>query len=386
MEVKIDMKIGKIKQRKNGTYEGRMTIDGKQKSIYGKSISEVKSKIKNLQQEISKGNGIAKNIRLNVALQSYLEDIKKCKIKSTSYDRIENTFKYHIKNESIGRKQIGTITAQDIQKLLSQKCEEGLSASSIKKIYNLFGEFFRYAAATGIVPRNPMELVTMPHNSKILHHTKEMEVLTADEMKHVISVAESTDANQNLNYRYGEAIILLFLTGIRSGELRGIKKEDIDFDRCVLHVHRNVTYSKDRDNGGIQYHIGDTKTKNSNREIPLNSRAILALKRLLATTYNPENGYLLCTSNGHIVTHSHLHRCYAGMLKRAGLPHMGLHSTRHTFATVVLKNAEDKGQIKEVSELLGHSQVSTTYEYYIKTSNEDKRNLIGQLDNLVLQF
>lgn len=62
---------------------------------------------------------------------------------------------------------------------------------------------------------------------------------------------------------------------------------------------------------------------------------------------------------------------------------MGLHSTRHTFATVILKNAEDKGQIKEISELLGHSQVSTTYEYYIRTSDEDKRNLLNQLDALV---
>ena len=62
---------------------------------------------------------------------------------------------------------------------------------------------------------------------------------------------------------------------------------------------------------------------------------------------------------------------------------MGLHSTRHTFTTVVLKDAEDKGQIKEVSELLGHSQVSTTYEYYIKASDDDKRNLVNQLNTLV---
>lgn len=62
---------------------------------------------------------------------------------------------------------------------------------------------------------------------------------------------------------------------------------------------------------------------------------------------------------------------------------MGLHSTRHTFATIILKDAEDRGQIKEVSELLGHSQVSTTYEYYIKPSDSDKRILIDQLGTLV---
>ena len=62
---------------------------------------------------------------------------------------------------------------------------------------------------------------------------------------------------------------------------------------------------------------------------------------------------------------------------------MGMHSTRHSFATAVLKDAEDKGQIKEVSELLGHSDVSVTYEHYIKASNEDKRNLVNQLSKLV---
>ena len=62
---------------------------------------------------------------------------------------------------------------------------------------------------------------------------------------------------------------------------------------------------------------------------------------------------------------------------------MGLHSTRHTFATIVLKEAEEKGQIKEVSELLGHSQVSTTYEYYIKADYNDKRSLISSLDKMI---
>ena len=60
-----------------------------------------------------------------------------------------------------------------------------------------------------------------------------------------------------------------------------------------------------------------------------------------------------------------------------------MHSTRHSFATAVLKDIKDKGQIKEVSELLGHSDVSVTYKHYIKASNEDKRNLVNQLSKLV---
>lgn len=377
------MKEVNIKHRKDGRYEARIVVNGKRKSVYGRSVSEVRKSIKQLQQEINKGNIIAKNIRLGVAMESYLVNIKKCKVKATTYDRVESTFKYHIQNEPLGRMQIGAITAQDIQKLLSDQCEKGLSASSIKKIYNLLGEFFRYATAIREIGWNPMPLVEMPHASKIQYESKEMEVLNAEEMKQVVSVAEQVNEDGQPFYRYGEAVVLLFHTGLRSGEIRGIHIKDIDFQQRVLHVHTNVVYAKDRENGGIQYIIGDVKTKKSIREIPLNDRAILAIQRLLNTTYNSETGFLLCTSNGKIVTHSHLQRCYSAILKRAGIQHMGMHSTRHSFATAVLKDAEDKGQIKEVSELLGHSDVSVTYEHYIKTSNEDKRNLVNQLNKLV---
>lgn len=372
-----------IRQRPDGRYEGRTVIDGVRYSRYGKTISEVKQKLKSLRQEKETGGVIAKSVRLNVALDQYLKNVKMSKVKDTTYDRVESTFKYHIQNEALGRMQIGAITSTDIQKHLMDQCNLGLSKSSIKKIYNLLGEFFRYAAATRIIGYNPMTLVTMPHASNIRHESKEIETMTTDELLKVIETAEECYANGRPVYRYGEAIILLCLTGMRSGELRGINIRDIDMSRRTLSVSHNVTYAKDRKHGGIQYSIGDVKTQKSHRNIPLNSRAILAIERLQNTTCNHDTGYLICTANGKIVTHSHLQRCYSAILKKAGVRHMGLHSTRHTFATIMLKDAEDKGQIKEVSELLGHSQVSTTYEYYIKASDKDKRKLIEQLDNLV---
>ena len=372
-----------IRLRDDGRYEARVTVAGKRYSRYGQSEAEVKRKIKQLQNEYEKEGVIAENIRLNVAMESYLEDIKRCKVKSTTYDRVESTFKYHIKDEFLGRMQVGTITAQDIQKLLLEKCEQGKSASSIKKIYNLLGEFFRYATATKVIGSNPMILVEMPHESLIQHQEKEMEVLTADEVKRIIAVAEQVDENGKPIYKYGEAVVLLLLTGMRAGELRGLNIADVDWDNQTLYVKNNATYSKDRKNGGITHTVGTVKTKKSNRSIPLNDRAVLAIHRILKTICNHDTGYLICTDTGKIVTHSNLQRCYSLILKKAGVEHMGLHSTRHTFATVVLKDAEEKGQIKEVSELLGHSKVSTTYQYYIKTSDVEKRKLINQLETLV---
>lgn len=372
-----------VRQKTENSFEASIMIDGKRVYRNGKTSVEARKKLKEVLEKAKKGEVVTRTAKLQDAMEAYLVNVKQGKVKETTYDRVENTFKYHIKNEPLGRMQIGVITSQELQQHLLQQCQKGLSASSIKKIYNLLGEFFRYAVATRSILYNPMDLVKMPHASKISYEEKEMEVLTLEELKRVIEVAEHIDKNGMPDYRYGEAIILMLVTGVRSGELRGIHVKDISMNDGIMYVHQNVVYAKDRVHGGIQYIVGDVKTKKSRRDIPLNERAILAIKRLMNTTYNPETGYLICTRNGKIVTHSHLQRCYSAILKKAGVRHMGLHSTRHTFATVVLKSAEDKGQIKEVSELLGHSQVSTTYEYYIKTSNKEKRNLLNQLGKLV---
>lgn len=372
-----------IRRRNDGRLEARFVIDGTRHSCYGNNLTEVKKKVKELQLEHEKMGVIAKNIRLSDALQDYLSDIKRSKVKDTTYDRVESTFIHHIKDEFIGRMQIGAIEPKDIQRLLMEKCQQGMSISSIRKIYNLLGEFYRYAVATKNIGWNPMDLVDMPHTSKIQYLEKDMEVLSMDELKKVIEEAEKVKSDGVPVHRYGEAIILLLVTGLRSGELRGLHINHINLSEKQLLICQNVTYAKDREHGGIKYSIGNVKTKNSNRTIPLNDRAVLSIERLLQTTCNKKTGYLVCTSNGKIVTHSNLQRCYSEILECAGIRHMGLHSTRHTFATVVLKNAEEKGQIKEVSELLGHSKVSTTYQYYIKASDKDKRKLLNQLNELV---
>ena len=79
----------------------------------------MKQKLKSLRQEKENGGVIVKSVRLNVALDQYLKNVKMSKVKDTTYDRVESTFKYHIQNEALGRMQIGAITSTDIQKHLN---------------------------------------------------------------------------------------------------------------------------------------------------------------------------------------------------------------------------------------------------------------------------
>lgn len=375
-----------IRLRQDGRYEARPTIDGKRYFLYGKTKQDVQTKLKELYAEYERNNHIiAENISLDEALGDYLKSMKYGIVKDTTYDRIESTFRNHIQKNPISRKKIGKITEQDIQRLLTNKCKEGLSESSIKKIYILLGEFFRYAFNTRKIGYNPMKMVKIPNASNIKYEKKEIEALTEEQLKKVVAEAKRLKGNGEPVYRYGEAIVLALLTGVRAGELRAIHKDYYDLENQTLHICQNVTYSKDRDKktGGIKHSVGSVKTRTSNRTVPLQDMAIEAIKHLEATTYNEDTGYLICTSKGKIVTHSNLQRCYDAILKNVGINHMGLHSTRHTYATLLLKSAEKKGQIKEVSELLGHSNITTTYQHYIKTSNNDKQELVGGLSKLV---
>ena len=106
-------------------------------------------------------------------MRSYLYDIKQSKVRATTFDRDECTFKYHIE-DGIGKLNLSSIKPNDIQKLLLEKSRSGLSKSSVKKIHDLLGEFFRYAIAIREITNNPMDMVKMPYFSRIEHEKKEM--------------------------------------------------------------------------------------------------------------------------------------------------------------------------------------------------------------------
>lgn len=372
-----------IWQRKSdGYFEGKISVNGRQISRYGLTRNSVEKKLKKIEREAEKGTAIGIRLRLDKAVERYLTTVKRSRVKPSTYDRQECTLKNQITDTSIGRRQLSSVKSEDIQSYLSDLTQR-YSISTVKKVYNLLGEFFKYAVATRQLTYNPMSLVEMPHQTQFVKQPKSMAVLTVDEMNNVIAVAEGVKKNGLPSCRYGEAIVLLLLTGLRSGELRALKIQDIDFEKRMLYVNRNICHHRDKVEGGFVDSLSSPKTKKSIRVIPLGDRAILAAKRLYATTYSSKNDLLISTESGKILSGQSLENTYSSILKKAGLQHMGLHSTRHTFATIVLKEAEEKGQIKEVSELLGHSQVSTTYEYYIKADYNDKRSLISSLDKMI---
>ena len=372
-----------IYKRKDGLYEGRITINNERKSVYGRSKAEVHRKLVIVVQTAEEEKFVTKTRPLKAELAEWLIEIKRPTVKYITYDRAESIFLNHIANKQVAKKSYSTISVEELQKLINDICDKGYSYSTTKKVRDLLGEFYKYKFATLKIDFNPMQFVRMPSRDHF-PEKKKMQVLSVDELKRIQECASEKNDDGTPVYRYAEAIVLMIHTGLRSSELRGIKLSDIDFDTRTLTIRRAITYYKDREKGGVRYSDKGVKTFSSKRSIPLSNRAIESINILKATTYNPKTDYLICTENGKWLTHQHLLNALNRLLKKAGISGVsGTHCLRHSFATILLKDAEKQGSIKEVSELLGHSRTNTTYEFYITSRNEDKIFLLSQLDEML---
>ena len=171
---------------------------------------------------------------------------------------------------------------------------------------------------------------------------------------------------------------MLLYTGLRIGELLGLKWNNIDFENKILKVSGNLKQVKNRDEnkGEAKYIVIEqtTKTKSGNRIIPLSDKAIEALKYFEKRKIKKDS-YVLITKNGKSVSARNRDTTFRQILKNAGIDKIsGVHSLRHTFASMLFKKGVDP---KTVSELLGHSDVSITYNIYIHIIHEQKTKAIN---------
>ncbi|MDF2588330.1 MAG: site-specific integrase [Anaerocolumna sp.] len=386
---KRDNGNGCIVQRKDGRWEARLQIgtkdDGKPriKSLYGKTESDVKKKLREYKIETAKGIYEVSKINLSNYTDNWLKTYKYNSLKRSSYDRLENTYNHHIK-DTIGYIQMGNITTHDIQKLLNEKSNT-LSFSSIKKIYELLNPLFKHAILLGDIKKNPMLGVIMPKKKDLNVQTKEIDIYSDEDIDKLIKTINSTFTDKCKLYRYSPIYIVLLNTGIRMGEALSIKWDQVNFNNKTLRIRENISYVKsreDEDNDNKRVIIfTDTKTKNGNRVIPLNSKAIEALKEIRRRNeiQNINSEYVVSDLNGNYVLPRNFSRTLEMLCNRAGVKFVGTHATRHTFASNAIRKGID---VKIVSEILGHSNIQLTYNRYVHIIQEQKMAAVQVLEAL----
>ena len=208
----------------------------KRKSFSGTTKAEVNKKMKKYIVEFNedKNDSVESLKTLEEGLQNWLQVFKFPAVERTTYDRAESIAKNQI-YPRLGKKIVGDITAADIKKLLNYWMTEGYAYTTVKKVYVLLNEYFRYLYQQEIIVRNPMANVEMIKKANFmsaqgkenLPPTDTIEVFSEEEIEKFKAEAFSAFGNGKRKYQQVAAYVLMLNTGLRTGEALGLLNSDV---------------------------------------------------------------------------------------------------------------------------------------------------------------
>jgi len=362
-----------FRERSNGLLEGRVSYMGERKSFYGESKAECKRKAREYLEKREKGTYNPNKITLNEYMEEWLNTYKRTTVEPSSYARLVSVFEHQIK-ETIGKKRLSEITADDIQRLINDHAlgiggRKPLAKSGLKRIMHLLGPCFAHAVKKEVIAKNPCEDVVIPRESNILTKTKEQFALSDEEIMRFREAAMVRTKKGQIRYR--DALVLVFMigTGLRIGEMIALKWDDIYFEENYIHIHSTLQTGL---LGEEKTRIKDGTKTAAERMMPLNSN--LKDYLYMMKEYDEEKGitsdYVACTRVGTQQDPSNLSRSLERLLKRAKLSDaVTPHTLRHTFGSALIRAGVG---IEIVSRLMGHANIMITYTKYIHVIKEQE--------------
>ncbi len=369
---------GNIRKRKDGRWEGRYTAgrdpeSGKviYRNVLGKTQAEVKEKLARAIED-SKGLDVVKAGQYTVGrwMDVWFENYAKIKVRPSSYKTYKGYIENHIK-PSIGKIPLSKLTTLEVQalyrKLLtsgrverteSKQQPKGLSAKTVRNINQVISSAMELAKSQKLILSNPTDGCALP---KVEH--KEMKTLTADQLAAFFREAK--------NSGMFEMYYLELATGLRRGELLGLKRGDINLETGAIQIKRQVA----RIDGEVVE--APLKTKNSYRTLSIGADAVEILKEQRSKVAGE---YVFPSSNGGPISPDSVLHMLHRVLERAGLPKIRFHDLRHTFSTLVLQNGVD---IKTVSGMLGHYSAGFTLDTYAHVTTAAQKEAAKTMGSLL---
>jgi integrase len=309
--------------------------DGTQKTryIYAKTRKEAASKLSRALVERESGLVYyCGSMTVGEYLDRWLESTKGT-VKERTWIRAEVDVRVHIK-PALGKTRLDRLNSLQLQALYRAKLDAGLSPRTVRMIHATLHKSLKQAVGWQLVPRNVAQAVAPPREQR-----REISPLDEEQVKRLLGAA--------VGDRLEALYVLAVTTGMRSGELLGLKWEDIDLRAGTLRVRRTVFNGK----------VSEPKTAKSRRSIKLTRSSVRALQG------HPVVGeWVFCTGVGTTISvHNFHNRSWRPLLRKAGLPQIRFHDLRHTCATLLLTKGVHP---KVVQELLGHSSIAITLDTY----------------------
>ncbi|MEE3472103.1 MAG: tyrosine-type recombinase/integrase [Butyrivibrio hungatei] len=396
---RIVLKKGEY-QRTNGTYAYRWTDGkGKRHEVYARDLDDLRAKEKEIDADTNEGIKVeARYVIINEMYDLWVQ--LKRGIKDNTFENYKYMYNTFVR-PSFGKKRIQTLKKSDVKifynYLADQRC---LQASTIDSIHNVLHQVLDMAVDDKYIRNNPSDKALKELKQSHAFKTEKRRALTIAEQELFLNYLRN---NETYSHWYPIFAVMLG-TGMRVGEITGLRWCDIDLDNGVIDINHTLVYYCHRHEvelNGCYFNINTPKTKASNRKIPM----IESVKEaFLMEKANQEKSGIKCSAvidgysdfifvnrNGKTQHQGTLNKAIRRIIRDCNdevllndenatvlLPHFSCHSLRHTFST---RMCEAGINVKVIQDTLGHQDISTTMNIYTDATKEMKKQEFESLDN-----
>lgn len=342
---------GSITKRKDGTYMVQISISGKRITRYFKHKKEANDWRLESVNKTRKG---IYSIDAQVTLSQFLDhwlSTKETNVRKKTLLQYGQIVNGHI-NPILGMIKLVDLRPDTIEEFYRLEKERGVGFRTINLTHSVLRCALNKALKEEIIYRNPCDAVDKP---KVARH--EMNVLDEFQVRRLLSSARGT--------RLEVLLQIAVTTGLREGEILGLKWRDVDWGNKQIHIQRQLQRIPK-----VGLVFSEPKSAAGKRMISLGDNSVYLLMKQEKIQYYEkeffrlrwqENDLIFTSLNGSPMDPRNLLRQYKLLLKKAGLPNIRFHDLRHTAASLMLQQGIPA---KVVQERLGHSDISLTLNTY----------------------
>lgn len=392
---------GEVYIRSKGLYCFSYTdVWGKRRYVYAADLPELRDKEEELNRDkLDKLTPYpVSKVDLNYVFDRYFTI--KTNLKSSTRANYAFNYDHYIRN-GFGKRKIDDIHYSDVLTFYNALAAKGLSTGMIASIHRLIHPALDLAKKDNVIKSNPSD-GAMSEIRKNSDKPEHREALTLEQQRVFLSLLDKPEFNS-----YKNLFIVLFGTGVRIGELTGLRWCDVDFENSVISINHNVSYYRrlEYDNRSA-FRVTLPKTAAGIRTIPMLDRvreALLEEKKIQDETghhaiveIDGMKGFIFSNKYGMLHNHNSLDRVIRKIVRLYNaketedaekenrepffLPHFSCHITRHSFCTRLIENDVN---VKVVQTTMGHKDIRTTLDTYADVSEKKKKEAFKLLDSIV---
>lgn len=386
-------------QRPNGTYEYRWTErGGTRRRVYAKTLEELREKEKQIQKD--KCDGIkaeARYLTVNDVFDTWRQ--LKRGLKDNTFQNYQYMYNMFVR-PNLGKQRVSSLKKSDVKRFYNMLADERcLQASTIDSVHTVLHQVLDMAVDDAYIRVNPSNNVLKELKQSHIFKTEKRRGLTKAEQELLLSFLQ-----RNHTYSHWYPIIAVMVgSGLRVGEVTGLRWCDIDLEEGIIDVNHTLVYYDHRvtdGKKGCYFNINTPKTKAGTRQVPMldfvreafimERESQEALDIRCTITIDGYSDFIFVNRYGHTQHQATLNKAIRRIIRDCNdevllkeeknpvlLPHFSCHSLRHTFTT---RMCEAGVNVKVIQDALGHADISTTLNIYADVTKELKKDEFADLD------